>query len=142
MAGGSEPASDAELVFEVRIAETLGEVTLLVVNDLATHHQDNARQDQQRPPASDEQTATDVGDRVGEVDRVSAEAERPGADDGGDLFPRMTVVFARRSVTNAQSMRPMPPATRASPTTVNASPPGIVHGRNHCSTHVTENGAK
>jgi hypothetical protein len=39
---GSEPATDAELVFAVRLTETFGEVTLLAVHHLAPHHQEDA----------------------------------------------------------------------------------------------------
>src|SRR5665647_3929233 len=84
---GSEPAADAELVFAVRVAEALGQVSLLAVNDLATHAREDHWQNDQWPEAVDEQTAAEIGDRVGKVDGVAAEPKRPGGDHRGDLIP-------------------------------------------------------
>ena len=61
---GSEPAANAKLVFAVCVTEVFGEVALFAVNHLEPYHQDNARQNEQGPPAVDEQAATEIGDRV------------------------------------------------------------------------------
>ena len=44
-AAGLDPAADAALVLAVGVTESLGQVTLLAVNDLAAYHQEDPGQD-------------------------------------------------------------------------------------------------
>lgn len=109
----SDPATDMELVTAVRASEVLGQVSLLAVNHHGAHDDDDLRQ-QQRPLAVAEQSAPDVGDRVGEVDRIAAEPEWPGTDEGRNLYQGITVVFARFMLRNGQIIKAMPLTIRAS----------------------------
>jgi hypothetical protein len=54
----------------------------------------------------------------------------------------MMVVCARLNVAADQIVKAMPPSMSASPATVRAAPPGIVHGRQRCSAHNSANGPK
>jgi hypothetical protein len=54
----------------------------------------------------------------------------------------MTVVFARHMAAIDQSIKAMPLTTMANPATLEAAPPGIVHGRHCCSAQDSAKGTK